>query len=159
MGGVVDFVDGKVAWLRHKASLIGQELECLADLISFGVSPTCIAFCMGLQSTADVLSRAFCVLCGLGRLARFNVTVVNIPKDQTGKSKYFEGFPIPTTLFMVLIMLILVFSGHYGENIPGGLLFSGASYEWHPISAFFLFQGCMMISKSIHIPKPWLFIV
>ncbi|QOU18720.1 CDP-diacylglycerol-serine O-phosphatidyltransferase [Brettanomyces bruxellensis] len=154
MGGFFDFFDGKVARLRHKASLIGQELDSLADLISFGVSPTCIAFCMGLQSTADVLSMAFCVLCGLGRLARFNVTVVNIPKDQTGKSKYFEGFPIPTTLFMVLIMLILVFSGHYGENIPGGLLFSGASYEWHPISAFFLFQGCMMISKSIHIPKP-----
>ncbi|KAF6009133.1 hypothetical protein HII12_003708 [Brettanomyces bruxellensis] len=153
-GGFFDFFDGKVARLRHKASLIGQELDSLADLISFGVSPTCIAFCMGLQSTADVLSMAFCVLCGLGRLARFNVTVVNIPKDQTGKSKYFEGFPIPTTLFMVLIMLILVFSGHYGENIPGGLLFSGASYEWHPISAFFLFQGCMMISKSIHIPKP-----
>lgn len=154
LGGFFDFFDGKVARLRHKASLIGQELDSLADLISFGVAPCCIAFSIGLRTTADVLSLAFCVLCGLGRLARFNVTVANIPKDQTGKSKYFEGFPIPTTLCWVLLMLLLVLTGHYGDNLPGGIFSEGTSYEWHPFSTLFLIQGSMMISKSVHIPKP-----
>ncbi|QPG77215.1 CDP-diacylglycerol-serine O-phosphatidyltransferase [Brettanomyces nanus] len=153
LGAFFDFFDGKVARLRHKASLIGQELDSLADLISFGVAPACIAFSLGMQSTADVLTLAFCVLCGLGRLARFNVTVTNIPKDQTGKSKYFEGFPIPTTLFWVMIMFGLLLKGSYAQNLPGGLLWQGTFYEWHPFTAVFFFQGSMMISKSIHIPK------
>ncbi|VEU22699.1 DEKNAAC103762 [Brettanomyces naardenensis] len=154
LGAFFDFFDGKVARLRNKASLIGQELDSLADLISFGVAPASIAFSLGMQSTADVLSLAFCVLCGLGRLARFNVTVTNIPKDQTGKSKYFEGFPIPSTLFWVFLMLGLVLKGWYGENLPLGMLWEGTFYEWHPLTAVFLFQGSMMISKSIHVPKP-----
>lgn len=154
LGGFFDFFDGKVARMRNKSSLIGQELDSLADLISFGVAPACIAFSIGAQSTADVLNLAFFVLCGLGRLARFNVTVANLPKDDSGKSKYFEGFPMPTTLFPVMCMGILVSQGYYGDNIPGGLLWPGTIYELHPFSLIFFFWGSLLISKSLHVPKP-----
>lgn len=154
LGLFFDFFDGKVARLRNKSSLIGQELDSLADLISFGVSPAAIAFCSGMQTTADVLNLVFMVLCGLGRLARFNVTVANIPKDDAGKSKYFEGFPIPTSLWLIVILFYFVKSDMIGENLPFGLLWEGTPYEWHPLSGLYVIQGCLMISKSVHIPKP-----
>jgi len=36
---VFDFLDGRVARWRHKTSLLGRELDSLADVISFGVAP------------------------------------------------------------------------------------------------------------------------
>ncbi|KAI4260874.1 MAG: hypothetical protein LQ352_000029 [Teloschistes flavicans] len=96
-----DFMDGKVARWRQKSSLMGQELDSLADLVSFGVSPAVAAFALGLRTPVDTLLLSFFVLCGLTRLARFNVTVSSLPKDATGKSKYFEGTPIPSSLCIV----------------------------------------------------------
>ncbi|KAG7862560.1 hypothetical protein KL919_001690 [Ogataea angusta] len=154
LGLFFDFFDGKVARLRNKASLIGQELDSLADLISFGVAPASIAFAIGLQTTLDALCLTFCVLCGLGRLARFNVTVSNIPKDFTGKSKYFEGLPIPSSLWLVFLMSFLVYKQWTAADLPLGLLWEGKFYEWHPFSGLFFVQGCLMISKSLRIPKP-----
>ena len=78
---------------------MGQELDSLADLVSFGVSPATIAFAIGFRTTVDVLFLAFWVLCGLTRLARFNISVNNIPKDKHGKSQYFEGLPIQQICF------------------------------------------------------------
>ncbi|POS88337.1 phosphatidylserine synthase, partial [Erysiphe pulchra] len=78
-----DFMDGKVARWRKKSSLMGQELDSLADLISFGVSPATAAFAIGLRTPVDHFILTFFVLCGLTRLARFNITVANLPKDST----------------------------------------------------------------------------
>ncbi|CDK28854.1 unnamed protein product [Kuraishia capsulata CBS 1993] len=155
LGLFFDFFDGKVARLRNKSSILGQELDSLADLVSFGVAPAAIAFAIGLRTTCDVLVLSFCVLCGLSRLARFNVTVANIPKDQKGKSKYFEGFPIPTTLWLVALMAFLVNKGLYvsEKGLPFGTVLESTFFEFHPLSAAFFLQGCAMISKSLHIPK------
>ncbi|KAH3679802.1 hypothetical protein WICPIJ_008517, partial [Wickerhamomyces pijperi] len=100
---------------RSCNSLMGQELDSLADLISFGVAPASIAFAIGFQSTIDALVLAFFVLCGLTRLARFNVTVTTIPKDLTGKSKYFEGLPVTTSLFVVGVLAYLVVKSVFGR--------------------------------------------
>ena len=96
----------------------------------------------------------FFVLCGLTRLARFNVTVAALPKDATGKSKYFEGTPIPTTLGIAALMAYWVSQGWVGESLPLGVLAEGAPWEVHPVVALFVAHGCAMVSKSIHIPKP-----
>ncbi|TID14416.1 phosphatidylserine synthase [Venturia nashicola] len=149
-----DFMDGKVARWRQKASLMGQELDSLADLISFGVAPAAVAFAIGLRTPVDHLFLTFFVLCGLTRLARFNVTVAALPKDATGKSKYFEGTPIPTTLMEDSIMAYWVSKGWVLENLPLGVIGAGTPWEFHPIVGMFVLHGCFMVSKSIHIPKP-----
>ncbi|KAH3673308.1 hypothetical protein WICMUC_003768 [Wickerhamomyces mucosus] len=154
LGLFFDFFDGRVARLRNKSSLMGQELDSLADLISFGVAPASIAFAIGFQTTLDVLILSFFVLCGLTRLARFNVTVTSIPKDLTGKSKFFEGLPIPTSLFLVGIMAYLVHKNLVGDLLPLGLLFPGTFFEIHPLVLGFGIHGCCFISKSLKIPKP-----
>ncbi|AET37462.1 CDP-diacylglycerol-serine O-phosphatidyltransferase Ecym_1215 [Eremothecium cymbalariae DBVPG len=154
MGTLFDFFDGRVARLRNRASLMGQELDSLADLVSFGVAPATVAFAIGFQTTIDVLFLSFFVLCGLARLARFNVTVAQMPKDFTGKSKYFEGFPMPSSLFIVGFMAYLVRHGLIENNIPLGVFARGEWYECHPIVFIFFIHGCGMISKSLKIPKP-----
>ena len=156
LGLFFDFFDGRVARLRNKASLMGQELDSLADLISFGVAPASIAFSLGFQTTVDVLILTFFVLCGLTRLARFNVTVANIPKDQSGKSQYFEGLPIPTSLLLVATMAFWVYKGWHSSELglPCGILFADSFFEFHPISLLFFIHGCCMVSKSLHVPKP-----
>lgn len=154
LGMLFDFFDGRVARLRNRSSLMGQELDSLADLVSFGVAPATIAFAIGFQTTLDVLCLSFFVLCGLARLARFNVTVAQLPKDITGKSEYFEGLPIPTTLLLVGYMAYAVDKGYIMESIHFGSYGAGEWYEFHPIVIIFFLQGCGMISKSLKIPKP-----
>lgn len=154
LGLFFDFFDGRVARIRNKSSLMGQELDSLADLISFGVAPASIAFSLGFQTTIDVLVLSFFVLCGLTRLARFNVTVTTIPKDLTGKSKYFEGLPIPTSLAMVATMAYLVHKDLVGANLPFGTVLNGTPFELHPFVFAFFIHGCCFVSKSLKIPKP-----
>ena len=153
LGLFFDFFDGKVARWRKKASLMGQELDSLADLVSFGVSPAAAAFSLGMRTPLDHVLLAFFVLCGLLRLARFNVTVAMLPKDASGKSQYFEGTPIPTSLGLVSLMAYWVYNGNTHANIPFGTVGSGI-IEVHPIVGLFVVHGCLMVSKSIHIPKP-----
>jgi CDP-diacylglycerol--serine O-phosphatidyltransferase len=177
---VFDLMDGKVARWRKKASLMGQELDSLADLvrsfspptsiytptyiykhianhphqISFGVAPASAAFALGLRTPLDHLLLTFFVLCGLTRLARFNVTVAMLPKDATGKSKYFEGTPIPTSIGLACVMAFWANKGWTHDNIPLGVLNQGSAFEFHPIALAFVLHGCLMVSKTIHIPKP-----
>ena len=122
--------------------------------ISFGVAPAACAFSLGLQSTLDTLLLTFFVLCGLTRLARFNVTAQHLPKDATGKSKYFEGTPIPTTLSIAAAMAFWVQRGWTHDNLPFGVIGKGELWEVHAIAGIFVLWGCTMVSKSIKVPKP-----
>ncbi|KAG8162776.1 hypothetical protein KVR01_007254 [Diaporthe batatas] len=149
-----DFMDGKVARWRKKSSMMGQELDSLADLISFGLAPAVVAFAIGMRTTVDHVCLAFFVLCGLTRLARFNVTATSIPKDATGKAHYFEGTPIPTSLGLDAVMAYWVSQGWIHDAIPGGLWLADTPFAFHPVVAVFMLHGCLMTSKTIHVPKP-----
>lgn len=154
LGLFFDFMDGKVARWRKKSSMMGQELDSLADLISFGVAPAAAAFALGIRTPLDHLALIVFVLCGLTRLARFNVTAAHIPKDASGKAHYFEGTPIPTTLALDGLMAYWVSNGWVHENLPLGTWLAGTPLEFHPVALLFVIHGCLMCSKTIHIPKP-----
>lgn len=155
LGLFFDLFDGKVARWRKKSSLMGQELDSLADLISFGVAPASVGFAIGLRSFTDQILLSFYVLCGLTRLARFNVTVSLIPKDETGKSKYFEGTPIPfACLTSSAIMATLTVLDMIHDKLPLGIALAGTPLEFHPITALFVINGSLMVSRTIHVPKP-----
>src|SRR6266436_458213 len=70
---VFDILDGRIARWRHKASPLGREMDSLADVISFGVAPAAIAFAIGLNTVVDQIMLMFFAVCGLSRLARYNV--------------------------------------------------------------------------------------
>src|SRR5690606_39183887 len=71
---VFDVLDGRIARWRQKTSLLGRELDSLADSISFGVAPAVIGYGCGMQGLYDRIVLVFFVACGVSRLARYNVT-------------------------------------------------------------------------------------
>jgi len=154
-GLLFDLFDGKVARWRMKSSLMGQELDSLADLVTFGVATAAVGFAIGFRTTVDQIFLSFYVLCGLARLARFNVTVAMLPKDKSGKSKYFEGTPIPfACLISCSIMATWTFLGSIHDKIPMGTMFTGSLLEFHPVAVMWFINGCLMTSRSLHVPKP-----
>lgn len=147
-----DFLDGRVARARREVSMLGQELDSLADLVSFGVAPAALAFGLGMRGGWDAIALVYFVACGISRLARYNATASQLA-DEAGKVKYYEGTPIPTSLVLVALFGALSANGRIGEALPGGAIELGP-WVLHPIVLLFVVSGSAMISKTLRIPKP-----
>ena len=108
--GLMDALDGRIARLIKGTSKIGKELDSLGDVISFGVAPAFIMYFWNLQYL-DKLGWFVClmyVVCVALRLARFNV---NSEEESSWKDNFFEGVPAPAGGIVVLMPLVLSFSG------------------------------------------------
>ena len=147
---VFDIFDGRVARWRQKSSLLGRELDSLADVISFGVAPALIAYGCGMQGLWDRVMLVFFVACGVSRLARFNVTAEAL-SGGGDKVKYFEGTPIPTSILLVLLLWVAAATGAIGPNLWGGSL-RIAGFTLHPLVLLYALSGSLMISR-IRLPK------
>jgi CDP-diacylglycerol--serine O-phosphatidyltransferase len=111
-----DWLDGGIARLTNTTSEFGRELDSLADVISFGIAPTILAYTWGVQfvgaslgpTSLEQFRRAgtffvfLFLVCGAMRLARFNIQKNPQPRNP-GKPnrKYFVGLPIPAAAGMV----------------------------------------------------------
>jgi CDP-diacylglycerol--serine O-phosphatidyltransferase len=147
---IFDILDGRIARWRQKSSAMGRELDSLADVISFGVAPAVMAYACGMQGLYDHVILVFFVACGVSRLARYNVTAEAL-SEGTGKVKYFEGTPIPTSIVLAAILAAAASQNAIGSNLWFGAL-SIAGYTLHPLALLFLLSGSLMISR-IRIPK------
>lgn len=149
---LMDVLDGRVARVRNEASDVGRELDSLADIVSFGVAPAVLGYAYGLRGGWDLLCLTFFVACGIGRLARYNVTAASL-SDAAGKVRYFEGLPIPSSLLIATLLAILTGAGYSREQAPLGSLQLGPA-TWHPLAVLYLLHGAAMISKTLRVPKP-----
>ena len=152
MALVCDVLDGYVA-RTHKGrqSALGGDLDSLADVISFGVAPAVLGFTLGLRGGWDMVCLTYFVVCGVSRLARFNATAAELADEETGKVKYFEGTPIPTTIVIVGVLAI----AFRLDQIDGMLWFGSyriAGADLHPMALLYVASGSAMIS-TIRIPK------
>lgn len=87
---LLDMLDGRIARMTNSTSDFGLQLDSLADVISFGIAPSILAFVWGLSKVDHQLGwiAAFTFsICGAMRLARFNI--------QTEHFRHFVGLPIP----------------------------------------------------------------
>jgi CDP-diacylglycerol--serine O-phosphatidyltransferase len=91
-------------------------------------------------------------VCGLCRLARYNVTA-DIISEGTGKVKYYEGMPIPGSLLVVLILFQAWWTGKTGPSQIYGGQYDIYPGHFHPFSLLFLLFGFLMVSQ-VKIPKP-----
>jgi CDP-diacylglycerol---serine O-phosphatidyltransferase len=120
-----DALDGRIARMTNTASEFGKELDSLADVITFGVAPSVLAFTWGfhmLPTAMDAMLRQKIVelgafvcflylLCGASRLARFNIGGNITPKNPGREGrKYFVGMPIPAAAG-VIVAVVHFFSG------------------------------------------------
>jgi CDP-diacylglycerol---serine O-phosphatidyltransferase len=105
-----DALDGRIARMTNTASEFGKELDSLADVITFGVAPSLLAYIWGFSFLPDSIQtqlhqhlvQAGGFICflyligGASRLARFNISHDAQPRNPglPGR-KYFVGMPIP----------------------------------------------------------------
>ncbi|CAH2773922.1 MAG: CDP-diacylglycerol--serine O-phosphatidyltransferase (EC [uncultured Caballeronia sp.] len=148
---VFDVLDGRIARWRQKASLLGKELDSLADVISFGVAPAIIGYGFGMRGFYDRVILAYFVACGVSRLARYNVTTEEM-SGGSGKVTHFEGTPIPTSFLIVLLLTLGAWMGAIGESMWLGVWRIGG-FMLHPLVLIYAISGSLMISR-IRIPKP-----
>jgi len=147
---VFDVLDGRIARWRQKNSVMGRELDSLADIISFGVAPAVIAYGCGMQGLYDRIVLTYFVACGVSRLARYNVTADEL-SEGGAKVKYFEGTPIPTSLLLVMMMFWAATQGAVRESLWFGHIVL-AGFTLHPLALLFAVSGSLMVSR-IRIPK------
>lgn len=147
-----DVADGMVARSRHRASPFGADLDSLADVVSFGVAPAVLGFTLGLRGVWDALVLCGFVCCGVSRLARFNVTAEAL-SGGTGKVKYYEGTPIPTSLVIVMMLGVAWRLGAVGDALWLGKMKLGVGY-FHPLVLVYAVSGSAMMSARLRIPKP-----
>ncbi len=124
-----DFIDGRVARLTGTTTAMGQQLDSLADAVSFAVAPSMLAFHMGLAALGRV-GYAVCFVfaaCGVIRLARFNV----LPPDH----QFFIGLPIPMAAAATLIPAL----------VSGGAPLSGRLVVVHAVVVSVL--ALLMVSR------------
>lgn len=148
-----DAADGAVARWRRRSSPFGADLDSLADIVSFGVAPAVLAYTLGMRGLWDALVLIYFVSCGIGRLARFNVTSEALADMSTGKVKYFEGTPIPTSLALVAVLFVAWHQDAVGSALWGGAVVIGPA-TLHPLVLLYALSGSLMISERIRIPKP-----
>ena len=148
---IFDVLDGRIARARNQHSSLGRELDSLSDVISFGVAPAALGFAAGMQGGWDVAMLLYFVCCGVSRLARYNVTAESLSGD-SGKVKYFEGTPIPTSVVIVGVLAYFAWDARIGEDLWGGVMQLGP-WMVHPLALMYAVSGSLMISKTLHIPK------
>ena len=148
---LMDALDGRIARLIKGTSKMGKELDSLGDVISFGVAPAFIMYFWNLQYL-EKLGWFVCliyVVCVALRLARFNVTT---EEESSWKDNFFEGMPSPAGGIIVLLPLVVSFSG-LGE------IFFNINYDIL-VPVFFIIVSTLLIStvptysfKKIVIPR------
>jgi CDP-diacylglycerol--serine O-phosphatidyltransferase len=106
VAAIADGVDGYIA-RRFKGGELGEQLDSLADAVSFGVAPALLIYLQfgqvnPLVGEPDPLIAVFPVfyaVCGVLRLARFN----SMPSCKKG----FEGLPITAGCIMLVTYMLL----------------------------------------------------
>jgi len=136
-GMILDSVDGSVARLTGGESELGQQLDSLADLVTFGVAPAFILLRLGSEfwiadgtyaivgpESGSLGVRLFWgiavayVACTALRLARYNV--------ETDGGKHtdpfaFRGLPSPAAAGTVVSLVLLQQHLLLGEHVPSWL--------------------------------------
>ena len=112
--GFCDRFDGIVARTKKNRTQdqknFGIQIDSLTDVIAFGVTPAVVFYFHGVNSTLGVVILVAYVLCGLIRLAFFNVleTKRQANPEESACLKAFRGMPIT---FSAIISPIVFFIG------------------------------------------------
>lgn len=169
---VFDALDGRIARLTHTSSSFGVQYDSLSDLIAFGVAPGVLAYRWALEPWGawGWLAAALYVTCGALRLARFNVQVDVVDKNN------FVGLPIPaaaavvaatillyyflggegtTNKHLTLLLLIYALAGLMVSTIPY-YSFKGLKLR-HRQPFWLLIAGIIIIQLTIAAPQIMLF--
>ena len=130
---VLDSLDGRVARMTNTQSAFGEQMDSLADMVSFGAAPALISYEWALKGIGRwgwVAAFVYCS-CAALRLARFNVNTAVVDR------RFFQGLPSPAAAALVMGFVWLM-------NDMG---YSGAEVVWITF-AICLFAGLTMVTNA-----------
>jgi len=108
VAAVCDMFDGKIArHLKNRKEIekdFGVQIDSLADIVCFITIPAITLYCYGLNEIYQILILAFYVVCGIIRLAYFNVAM----SDKNKAIEYYQGLPVPVSVFVFGLVWLLL---------------------------------------------------
>ncbi|MEZ5864432.1 MAG: CDP-diacylglycerol--serine O-phosphatidyltransferase [Geminicoccaceae bacterium] len=107
---VFDGLDGRSARLLKMTSKLGEQLDSLADFLSFGVAPAIIVYLWVLHDVRGLgwaVALVFATCCAL-RLARFNAEL-DAPERPRWALYFFTGVPAPAAAGLALLPIMASF--------------------------------------------------
>ncbi|MCI5533954.1 MAG: CDP-alcohol phosphatidyltransferase family protein [Firmicutes bacterium] len=144
LSGFFDMFDGKVARRKKDRTddekLFGIQLDSLCDVVAFGAFPAYLCYCMGVQGRLGFLAIIFYSICGVIRLAYFNVIETNNFFSEEEHEKVYYGLPI--TSAAVIFPLVYLLRG----------IFTTATYN--AILTVLLFGVGMLFISNFKLRKP-----
>jgi CDP-diacylglycerol--serine O-phosphatidyltransferase len=133
---VLDSLDGRVARLTNTQSAFGEQMDSLADMVSFGAAPALILYewaLKGLGKAGWIAAFVYCA-CAALRLARFNTNIGVVDK------RYFQGLPSPAAAALVT-GFIWVLDDLGFKGVTGSPAIAWASF------ALALYAGLTMVTN------------
>jgi CDP-diacylglycerol--serine O-phosphatidyltransferase len=152
-GGVamlLDGLDGRIARLMGATSEFGAQLDSLADVINFGVTPAVIVYLWALGGSGGLgwaLVLLFVMCCAL-RLARFNVGPGET-QPPPWAHRFFTGVPAPAGAGLALWPLVLSFE--LGEGVLSSAALNGITLI--AVSALMVSRIPTFSGKGLKLPQ------
>ncbi|BAG83905.1 MAG: CDP-diacylglycerol--serine O-phosphatidyltransferase [Candidatus Azobacteroides pseudotrichonymphae] len=145
---ICDYLDGLSAFLLKIQSKLGAELDSLADIVSFGIAPSCIVYTF-LKSINNSVITPYCAFL-LAIFAALRLAHFNIDTQQTIS---FLGLPVPASaLFWAgLIPSCHIFSFNYYYSTTITILTLLLVF----IFCFLMVSSLPMISLKFKKPLKW----
>lgn len=104
LSGLLDAFDGRIARTKKNRTetekRFGIQIDSLNDLVCFGVLPAALGVSIEGEKTWFLATMAFFVLCGLIRLAYFNVMEEERQDGTSAVRKFYLGVPITSAAFV-----------------------------------------------------------
>ena len=163
---VFDFLDGFVARLINAQSKIGEQLDSLADLVSFGIAPAAITFQLILKAldiknfsaelpiwqVVVLLTPILLIVAAALRLAKFNV-------DDRQKIDFF-GIPTPVSaIFFISIPLLdnfnpdnlLILKTWLDINLPFDFILAIIGLQVYVIPSYILYVVSIVVATILQL--------
>ncbi len=113
VSGICDAFDGIVARSKKNRTddekAFGIQIDSLCDAVSFGVFPAILCYFMGMDGVAGVAILVLYCLCGVIRLAFFNVIEAKRQQAEGGSNKLYRGLPITSSSIVLPVTYLLNF--------------------------------------------------
>lgn len=111
--GICDAFDGTVARTKKNRTqdekAFGIQIDSLCDAVSFGVFPAILCYHLGMDGPMGVVILTLFCLCGVIRLAFFNVLEAKRQQTEAGSNKMYRGLPITSSAIILPITYLFRF--------------------------------------------------
>ena len=117
LSGLCDMFDGKIARTKkdrtEEEKAFGIQIDSLCDIVCFGVFPAILCWQLGVRGLFGMAAVMIYCVCGVIRLAYFNVLEGKRQQEEEGGMKYYHGLPITS---MAIIRPILYMTRAYIDD-------------------------------------------